>query len=70
MHALAVDTDVNAMMADIAARTAALPDIGVWDSRLSAEDIAEIKIGLAQADAGELLPHEKVMDEVFGRAHA
>jgi predicted transcriptional regulator len=69
-HALAVDMDVSTMMADIATRTAALPDIEVWDPRLSAEDIEEIKIGLAQADAGELIPHEQVMEEVFGHTHA
>ena len=69
-HALAVDMDVTTMMANIATRTAALPDIEVWDPRLTAEDIVEIKIGIAQADAGELIPHEQVMDEVFGRAAA
>lgn len=69
-HAKAVDMDVATMMADIATRTAALPDIEVWDPSLSAEDIAEIRIGLAQADAGQLIPHEQVMEEIFGRTHA
>jgi predicted transcriptional regulator len=69
-HAKAVDMDVATMMADIATRTAARPDIEVWDPSLSAEDIAEIRIGLAQADAGQLIPHEQVMEEIFGRTHA
>jgi predicted transcriptional regulator len=69
-HAKAVDMDVATMMADIATRTAALPAIEVWDPCLSAEDIAEIKIGLAQADAGQLIPHEQIMEEIFGRTHA
>lgn len=69
-QALAVDMDVNSMLADIAIRTAALPDMGGWDPRLSAEDIAAIKIGIAEANAGKLIPHEQVMQEVFGAAHA
>ena len=69
-HAKSVDMDVATMMADIATRTAARPDIEVWDPSLSAEDIAEIRIGLAQANAGQLIPHEQVMEEIFGRTHA
>jgi predicted transcriptional regulator len=60
-QAKAVDMDITAMMADIATRTAALPDIDVWDPRLSVEDIAEIKIGLAELEAGKGIPHEVAM---------
>jgi predicted transcriptional regulator len=66
-HARAVEMDVPTMMADIATRTAALPDIEVWDPRLSAEDIVEIKIGLQELEDGQGIPHEVVMAEVFGR---
>ena len=60
-HALAVDMDVTTMMADIAMRTAALPDIEVWDPRLTAEDIVEIKMGLQELEEGKGIPHEEVM---------
>ena len=60
-HAKAVDMDVTTMMADIATRTAALPDIEVWDPRLTVEDIVEIRIGLQELEEGKGIPHEEVM---------
>jgi len=32
-----------------------------WWDRISAEEREEIQIGLAQADKGEVIPHEEVM---------
>jgi predicted transcriptional regulator len=59
--AKAVNTDVPTVMADLAARTAALPAIEVWDPSLSAEDNAKIKIGLAELEDGKGIPHDTAM---------
>jgi predicted transcriptional regulator len=69
-HAIAANVDLPTLMADIATRTATAPEVEIWDPRLSAEDIAEIRIGIAQAEAGNMIPHEQVMEEIFGRADA
>ena len=38
-------------------------EVDFWDE-LSDEDKADIEEGLAQADRGELIPHEEVMKEI------
>ena len=41
-------------------------EVDFWDE-LSDEDKADIEEGIAQADRGELIPHEEVMREIKKR---
>jgi thiamine pyrophosphate-dependent acetolactate synthase large subunit-like protein len=40
---------------------------GDWWDKLSAQEKAAIDEGLAQANRGELIPHEQVMEEISKR---
>lgn len=49
---------LNAVKTLLSGKTAKLAD---WWETISEEERAEIKEGLAEADRGELIPHEEVM---------
>lgn len=60
------DTSLLKKIYSSISKTLSKEDVDFWDE-LSNEQKAEIEESIAQADKGELIPHEQVMKEIKSR---
>ena len=64
LHQAIVETDDTSILKKIKSYIASLTKKKDWWDEIGAAEKASIKRGIAQADRGELIPHEQVMKEI------
>ena len=63
LHRMVVETDDPLILKQVAALFASLRQDEDWWDLISEEEKQKIEIGMAQAAAGQMVPHETVREE-------